>query len=227
MTRSRGILGPRAVWTEDAIAVLVRMYPNFKTEDIATMIGHPVGGTYQKAAALGLKKSAAYLASPAACRLRRGDNVGAAHRFPKGLIPWNKGAHFVSGGRSAETQFKPGTDPHNTVDIGSHRMTKDGTLQRKVSANKGNSSQRWRGVHELVWVAANGSLPAKHIVVFKPGMKTGVLDEITLDRVECISLAENMKRNTVHNLPKALVTLIQLTGALNRKINGKQRRSTQ
>ena len=105
MTRSRGILGPRAVWTEDAIAVLVRMYPNFKTEDIATMIGHPVGGTYQKAAALGLKKSAAYLASPAACRLRRGDNVGAAHRFPKGLIPWNQGAHFVSGGRSAEPQF--------------------------------------------------------------------------------------------------------------------------
>ena len=33
---------------------------------------------------------------------------GINTRFPKGIIPWNKGLHFVAGGRSAETRFKPG-----------------------------------------------------------------------------------------------------------------------
>lgn len=50
-------------------------------------------------------------------------------------------------------------------------------------------------------------------------MRTAVLDEITLDRVECISLAENMRRNSYHNYPKEIALAIQLRGVLNRKIN--------
>jgi hypothetical protein len=218
MTRSRGINKPRAGWSDEDAATLRQIYPNFKTEDGATMIGRTVGQTYQKAASMGLKKSVVYLASPAACRLRHGDNVGEAYRFQKGHASWNKGTNFISGGRSAETQFKPGQAPINTRPIGSTKFDKSGTLMQKVSEAKGNNSQRWRGVHELVWIAANGPLPAKHIVVFKPGMKSNVLPEITLDRVDCISLAENMRRNTVHNMPKELVQLVQLRGALNRQI---------
>ena len=219
ITKSRGILGPRAAWSDDEVAVLRQLYPNFKTEDVATMIGRTAGKTYQKAASLGLKKSEAYLASPAACRLRHGDNVGAACRFQKGIIPWNKGTNFAAGGRSPETRFKPGRAPINTLPIGSAKFDKSGTLLQKVSDAKGNNSKRWRGVHELVWVAANGPLPPKHIVVFKPGMKTNVLEEITLDRVECISLADNMRRNTVHNMPRELVDLVRLRAALTRSIN--------
>jgi len=57
---------------------------------------------------MGLTKSAAYLASPAACRLRKGDNVGAARRFRPGHVPANKGLRRPgwSTGRMAETQFK-------------------------------------------------------------------------------------------------------------------------
>jgi hypothetical protein len=62
-------------------------------------------------------------------------------------------------------------------------------------------------------------VPAGHIVVFKPGQRTKELNEITADRVECISFAENMKRNTRHNLPKPLSDLIALRGALTRQIN--------
>ena len=40
-----------------------------------------------------------------------------------------------------------------------------------------------------------------------------------LDRVECITLAENMKRNTRHNLPKELADTIALRAALTRQIN--------
>lgn len=226
MTKSKGILAPRTVWTTDQVETLRQLYPDFKTEDVATMIGRTVGQTYQKAASLGLKKSEAYLASPAACRLRRGDNVGAACRFQKGIIPWNKGTNFA-GGRSLATRFKPGQAPINTLPIGSTKFDKSGVLLQKVSDAKGNNSKRWRGVHELVWVAANGPLPAKHIVVFKRGMRTNVFEEITLDRVECISLAENMRRNTVHNMPKELAQLVQLRGAINRKINARTKQNEQ
>jgi hypothetical protein len=122
-----------------------------------------------------------------------------------------------------QTQFKPGQSPHNTAPIGSYRLDPDGTLQQKISDAKGSNSKRWRGVHELVWVAANGPMPPKHIAVFKPGMRTNVLEEITIDRVECISLAENMKRNTVHNLPPQLVEVVRLRGVLTRHINQRKK----
>jgi hypothetical protein len=219
MTKSRGIMVGRKPWTDVEIASLRSLYPNFKTADVATMIGRPVGQTYQKAHGLGLRKTDEYLASPAACRLRRGDGAGAEHRFKPGQAAWNKGARFVSGGRSVETQFKPGAAPHNTVPVGSLRVTKDGTLRRKVSNDKGNSSKRWRGVHELVWIDTNGPVPRGHIVVFKPGQASVELSEITIDRVECITLADNMRRNTVHNYPPEIAKLVILRGALNRQIN--------
>jgi hypothetical protein len=95
-----------------------------------------------------------------------------------------------------------------------------GTLQRKISNAKGSNSKRWRGVHELVWIEANGPVPPGHICVFRPGMRTAVLEEITVERVECISFAENMRRNSYHTrFPKEIGLAIQLRGALNRKIN--------
>ncbi len=50
-------------------------------------------------------------------------------------------------------------------------------------------------------------------------MKTNVLEEITIDRVECVSLAENMRRNTVHNMPKELVDVVRIRAVLTRHIN--------
>lgn len=106
------------------------------------------------------------------------------------------------------TQFKPRQAPHNTAPIGSTKFDKSGVLLQKISNNAGNNSKRWRAVHELVWVRENGPVPPKHIVVFKPDMRTNVFEQITIDRVECISVAENMKRNTRHNLPPELNEVI-------------------
>lgn len=219
MTKSRGINRPKAIWNEEQLETLRLLYPRFKTEDVAFVVGHSIELTYRKANSLGLKKSAEFLASGHAGRL---DGVrGGVTRFQKGLVPWNKGTKGVVGVQEAcrATQFKPGQAPHNTLPIGSMKLDKDGTLLRKVSDAKGNNSKRWRGVHELVWVEHNGPLPPKHIVVFKPGMRTNVLEEIAADRVECISLAENMKRNTRHNLPPELNEIVQLKAVLTRQIN--------
>lgn len=209
----------RALWTAPEVDELVRLYPNYRAEDIAFLMGRPVRSIYNKAMSLGIKKTAEFLVSGAASRFD--GNRGGATRFQKGLTPWNKGSKGVVGVQAAcrATQFKAGQAPRNTLPIGTYRHDKDGTLQRKISDNKGNNSKRWRGVHELVWVEVNGPVPAKHIVVFKSGMRSDVLEQITIDRVECISLAENMQRNTRHNLPKELNDVIAIKAALTRQIN--------
>ncbi len=215
-------------WPKATLTAMRRRYPHEPTAALAADLGMTLTACYQVAQRLKLKKTPEYLNGPHACRLRRDDNPGMGTRFQPGLLPHNKGVKgWQAGGRARETQFKPGGQPHNTVPIGSYRIDPQGTLQRKISYDRGSNSKRWRGVHELVWVEANGPVPPKHIVVFKPGMRTTELAEITLDRVECISLAENMRRNTVHNLPKPLAELVQLRGALMRKIHAAEKRHQQ
>jgi len=222
MTKSRGLITPKHRWADWQDQLMRDFYPHVTAADMAKVIGCSLSAIYNRAGSLGLEKSQQFKDSPQASRLRRCGEVGSATRFQKGQTPWNKGTKGIHTG-GEETQFRPGQLPHNTYEVGSYRITKDGTLQQKIGNNKGNNSARWRGVHELVWVAANGPLPAKHIVVFKPGFRTAKLEEITLDKVECISLAENMRRNTRHNLPKELADLIALRAALNRKINKETR----
>lgn len=211
-------------WPEATLAALRLRYPHEPTAALAAELGMTLRACYQTARRLGLKKTEAYLNGPHACRLRRDDNPGMGTRFQPGHIPVNKGVKgWQAGGRACETQFKRGQAPHNTRPVGSYRIDKQGTLQQKVGTAKGSNSKRWRGVHELVWIAAHGPVPPRHIVVFKPGLRTAERDEITLDRVECISLAENMRRNSYHNYPKPVAELIQLRGALMRKIHRAER----
>jgi len=151
-------------------------------------------------------------------------------RFPRGLTPWNKGRKgWTAGGRSAETRFakggRHGAALHNYVPIGSERVCADGYLERKTSDEAG---RRWVGVHRIVWEHAHGPIPAGTIVVFKRGMRTTIAAEITTHRLELITRAENMRRNSYHNnYPKELALAIQLRGVLNRKINKRQRENEQ
>lgn len=214
----------RRFWTDLELELLRQAYADYTTEAIATVLGRTVEQVYSKAGNLGLKKSEAYMASPAACRLRRGNEVGKAFRFKKGQTPFNKGAAgWNAGGRSHETRFKPGRaaqDAHNYVPIGSTKLSKDGYLVQKTTDDPSIfPARRWVAVHRLVWEATNGPIPDKHIVVFRRGMRTTVFEEITLDRVECISLVDNMRRNSLHRYPKEIAHAIQMRGALNRRIN--------
>ena len=146
-----------------------------------------------------------------------------AHWLKPGQTVWNKGRKgWQAGGRSVETQFTTNQQPPNTLPLGSLRAVtnKGGSqLERKVGEASGPNHRRWKSVHSLVWQAAHGLMPAGHIAIFKPGMKTLVEAEITLDRVECISRAEHARRNHPNSKSVELGRLVQLKGAITRQVN--------
>ena len=103
--------------------------------------------------------------------------------------------------------------------IGAERVTKDGILQRKVN-NDMPFQRRWKSVHSLVWEAAHGPIPPGHKVVFLAGQNTSIAAQITPEKLEMVTHAELMRRNSYHTrYPKELGLVIQMRGALNRKIN--------
>jgi hypothetical protein len=205
----------RKIWEEWEIQFLRNTYPNASTKALAGRLARSVSAIYGRAAVLGLHKSPEYLAGPDACRLRRGDNVGASSRFSCGHVPANKGLRRPgwSPGRMAETQFKPGARPHTWRPVGSTRFTKDGYLQRKIS-DTGYPPRDWVGEHILLWEKAHGPLPKGHALAFKD-RNTG---NICLDNLELITRRELMRRNTIHNYPPALVDVIRLGAALKRQL---------
>lgn len=171
--------GGRRIWNTDEDAILRACYPDESTAVLATRLGRPLASTYQRANALGLKKSAAYLASDASCRLRRDNSGGIPYRFVKGQTPANKGLRRPGWGpgRMKATQFQPGIRRGVAVKlwkpIGTERVSKDGYLQRKV--NDGMPLQRrWKAVHIITWEAENGPLPVGHVIVFRNGDKADI-----------------------------------------------------
>lgn len=212
----------RHIWTGAELRQLETEYPHIKTATLAAKMGLDEKRLYAKAKALGIKKSAAYLASPDACRLRKGDNVGKDTRFQKGQGAWNKGSSYHPGGRCRDTQFKKGHLGGRAKDIvkpiGFERISKDGYLERKINDDM-PLQKRWRAVHRIVWEEANGSIPARHVVCFKAGQFTNRREEITVDRLELVHRRDLMKRNSLYNYPKPIQDLMKLRGAVTRQIN--------
>lgn len=211
-------------WTAAEDRLLRRDYANTVTAAIASQLGRTPSSVYQRARVLGLAKSDAFLASVMSGRMRPGGDLpGAACRFKAGNTPWNAGRKgWTAGGDSHRFRFKRGQMPHNHKPIGSLRIA-DGYLQRKVT-DTGYPPRDWVAVHRLVWQAAHGQIPPGHAVAFKPGRHTTYEAALTLDALELVSRRELMARNTRHaNYPPELNRLIQLRGALNRKINNRTR----
>jgi hypothetical protein len=213
----KGWVAGRKRWRRADDALLRELYPHMRTSEVARRLGRTLAATYGHADKLGLAKSEAYLASPAACRLRRGDHVGAAFRFQKGHVPANKGLRRQgwSAGRMKETQFKKGQPGWNWRPLGSERLV-DGYRYTKVSDRRRVPwTVNWKPTHVLKWEAKHGRIPRGHALLFRDGDRTNV----RLRNLKLITRRELMLRNSVQNLPAPLRQTIQLLGALNRKIN--------
>lgn len=210
-------------WTDDDDALLRALAPDWPADMLTRVLRRTAAAINQRALRLGIRKSAEFLATH------------SQGRFRPGQPPANKGVRRPPGwapGRMRETQFRPGRKAelaHNYRPIGSLRVTRDGILERKTTDDPTlPPARRWRAEHALAWEAAHGPIPAGHIVVFRPGCRTTDPAAITPSRLEIVTRAENMRRNSIHTrLPPAVVDLIRLRNALRRKINNRISREQQ
>lgn len=209
----------RVFWTAEDDAVLTYLYPDNRTEDILAFLpGKTKSSLYYRANKLGLKKVPGLIARLAAEAMTNPNHGGRKAQFRKGEATWNKGKHYMPGGRCSEGWFKPGSRSGRANElyrpIGSERINKDGYLERKI--NDGELLQRrWRAVHILEWESVNGPLPKGHAIVFKDGNK----NNITLENLELITRAELMRRNSYHQYGAEVAKVVQLRGAITRQIN--------
>lgn len=227
MTKSRNIRAAGVPWSSLEDQLLRELYPDVTCADLAALLERAPGSIYYRAVGvLGLRKSEAFKASDISGRIQRGRRNPAmvSTQFKDGSVPWNKGSHYVAGGRSAETRFKKGqmsgAARHNYVPIGSLRVTKDGYLERKFTDDQALvPARRWVGVHRQVWVAAHGPVPRGHVICFKPGRRSQAEEQITPDCLECLSRGDLARRNHIHSHSPELAYLVRLKGAITRHVN--------
>ncbi len=208
-------------WHEVEVELLVALYPDHATAKLAAAFDRTERSVYYKAFQLGLKKSAAWLASPEAGRIQPGSRIDETGQFKPGFTPWNKGIKGLSYEGARATQFKPGRRPHNWAPVGTER-DRDGYLCRKMT-DTGYPPRDWVPVHILLWREHHGPVPDGHVVVFRDGNP----GNIVIGNLKCIGRAELMRRNTVHNLPPELVQVIQLKGALKRRVRNLEKQYEQ
>lgn len=231
MTASRHLIRPKWRPTAVDIELMRRHFSDSRTQDLAEALGVDYGQVARLAQRLGLKKSPAFLAGKLSGRIAPGGaERGAAGRFGRGHEPWNKGVKGLQ--LAPATQFRAGQCNGHAAQLvkplGAQRINSEGYLERKVSDQPGPPNLRWVPVHRLVWEAAHGPVPPACIVVFRPGLRTADPELITLDRLECISRAENMRRNSVHaKYPPELARITQLRGVLTRQINQREQQQQQ
>lgn len=221
-------------WTAQQIETLRKCYPDMTSAEVAEILGVKVKSVHYKAQKLGLRKSEAFNASGKCGRILRGkqDQRIIAAQFKPGNKPWNFGRKgWQAGGRSTGTQFTTGMLPPNTQPLGAYRTIRDKAglrhIEQKVSETPGPNNMRWVPVSRLVWQSVHGPVPAGHIVVFKPGMRTLEVEEITIDKLDLITRAEHAHRNHPRNKDPELGRLYQLKGAITRQVNRLRKESEQ
>jgi hypothetical protein len=142
-------------------------------------------------------------------------------KFHAGMIPHNKGKAGTGYCKPNSGSFGvPGNTnaPMTTRPIGSERIDKDGYIRVKVADNK------WPHKHLLIWIAANGPIPKKHMVKFIDGDKTN----IALENLELMHKKINIRLNKNHfsQEPEALKPVIKAFHIFNQAIIDKQQEAS-
>lgn len=189
----------RKKWTEAENELIRLHYPDKKTDDIVCFFTDRTARVIQQhAAAIGVKKSDAFMKSPLSGRISKDNDIGKNTRFNSLTGGWNKGmrqSDYMSPemiARTAKNRFKKGQDPHNTVSIGHERVTVDGYIEVKVRHVKnGDKNKNFELKHRLVWIENFGPIPEGFMVGFKDGDSLNILPE----NLELKSKKENLEQN--------------------------------
>ncbi len=84
--------------------------------------------------------------------------------------------------------FKNGSQPKNTMPIGSIKFGKDGYQYKKIAFVK-PSRFGWKLVHHILWEEHHGQVPKGHVVVFK----NQNIQDIRIENLELITRADHAR----------------------------------
>lgn len=147
------------------------------------------------------------------------DQKAKDSRIKKGNVPSNKGKPMLPHvyEKAKATMFKKGNVPHNTA-------LSDGvivTRQDHPERNGGRPTKyirlalgKWQPLSNYNWEQKFGKVPAGYCIAFIDKNSLNC----TLENLELISRAENMRRNTIHNYPDEIKTVIRTIAKLNKTI---------
>jgi hypothetical protein len=213
----------RKLWLAADDWMMRAYFPHLRTADIATRFRCTIAAAERRAHNLRLHKNESFLASAASGRIQAGSARGALWRFREGHPSPRKGTKFGIRGRMRETMFRKGQQPHNMLPLWSFRINTEGYLLLKTGKPAPRPNNGWQWVHKLIWEHHHGSVPEGHRLWFKNGDKA----DCSLGNLECLTLAAAMLRVTIHNpkFPAPLRQVIQLKGALRRRLNRMERES--
>jgi hypothetical protein len=199
--------------------IIRQRFPHEKTQCIADDLGLTYSQVANRAFTMGLKKTLEFKRSDLSGRQNL-INCGKKFRFTPGHTPFNKGKEMPSEvyEKVKDTMFKPGNRPHNWKPDGSIVERKDTDLSGRVYLYYKIRDSKWILYHNKIWIDANGPIPNKHIIIFKDGNTRNC----QLDNLQCISMKDNVIRNSIQRFPQEIQEVIKLTSKLNKKINGKK-----
>lgn len=125
-------------------------------------------------------------------------------RFKKGMTPHSKGKKLSPEriAKSASTQFKKGSVPHNTLEDGVITIRRTSGREYKwIRLSQAN----WMFYHRYLWEKQHGKIPKGYVVTFKDGDRMNCV----LDNLEMIPLSVLIRRN--HNIEKVKSTNAKMT----------------
>lgn len=195
-------------FTEDEDKFLKDNYLVIPTKRMSLMLGRNESSARQRMKRLGITVPADIIAK-----------FRANSQIKKGATPPNKGkkqSEYMSKEaieKCKPTQFKKGQKPHNTRAADgefSDRKDKTGKVYRHIRVSIG----KWVLYHSYLWEKKYGKIPKGHCLWFKDGNSMN----ITLDNLELITRAENVRRNSVHRYTPEMKQAFRLIKKINKTI---------
>lgn len=166
------------IWTLEENTILIEKYPDATTTDLLVLLpGRTYSSITGHANLLGIHKSESFHASGLGGRICSGNDIGLETRFYKKMPGWNKGkkqVDYMTAENIEKTKvgrFKKGQDPHNTVPIGTERLSKDGYVEVKIRHLKNGDANNKNFVskHRMIYEKHFGPIPDNCNVEFIDG----------------------------------------------------------
>ncbi len=216
----------RRNWTEAEREIIRTEFSDMTSDTLAAKLNRTVASVNQQAALMGVKKSAAHLSSDLGGRFSKCQVLGYEHRFKKGQPAINKGKKqpdYMTPEaieRTKKTRFQKGSDNGKQLPIGTITILNGKNGKVKVII-LGNGKRAYLNRH--TWAQANGEIPKGMIIVHKDKDPMNC----DLENLEMISKAENMRRNSMINMPPELketaYMLITLKSTITRQTKKRKR----